>query len=73
MLLTKPRSSIATYGVLLVNIDALLILNQYQCLINTLSVSMSYQYLKVIDLLFQYLIDIVTSAIPYPYRFGFGT
>ena len=35
---------------------------------------MLYRYLKVIDLLFQYLhIDItVTSAIPYPYWFSFG-
>ena len=34
---------------------------------------MLYRYLKVIDLLIQYLhIDIVTSAITYPYWFSFG-
>ena len=52
----------------LINIDVLSILKQHRCITNTLSVSMLYRYLKVIDLLIQYLhIDIVTSAITYPY------
>ena len=50
------------------NIDVLSILKQHRCITNTLSVSMLYRYLKVIDVLIQYLhIDIVTSAITYPY------